>query len=182
MPDRLTKHEIDVLKMLDGKLEGEWGAWVSVCLEVLSSRGLCTPGPDYQITPAGRQILAESFFQDVKDFHEKFGLEYCGRPRHLPVDTMEFRLKFLGEELQEYALSVTLEDQLDALVDLVYVALGTAYLHGFDFDEAWCRVHAANMKKVRAAPDGSDSKRGSSHDVVKPPGWQPPDLSDLVQL
>jgi len=36
------------------------------------------------------------------------------------------------------------------------------------------------MKKVRAATDGSDSKRGSSLDVVKPEGWIAPDLSDLV--
>jgi len=70
-------------------------------------------------------------------------------------------------------------DQLDALVDLAYVVLGTAFMHGFDFNEAWRRVHAANMQKVRAtSPDVS--KRNSSLDVVKPEGWTPPDLSDLT--
>jgi predicted HAD superfamily Cof-like phosphohydrolase len=102
----------------------------------------------------------------------------------------------LQEELNEYKKSVAMgagsqlldpdnvhshmAQALDGLVDLVYVALGTAYLHGFDFREAWRRVHFANMNKVRASQDGSDSKRGSSYDVIKPPGWRPPDHSDLV--
>jgi hypothetical protein len=34
------------------------------------------------------------------------------------------------------------------------------------------------MLKVRAAV-ASDSLRNSTHDVVKPPGWSPPDLEDL---
>jgi len=88
----------------------------------------------------------------------------------------------MKEELDEYRESVfvgDLEGQLDALVDLVYVALGTAYLQGFDFNEAFRRVHEANMKKVRARQK-SDSKRASSYDVVKPVGWTPPDLSDLT--
>jgi predicted HAD superfamily Cof-like phosphohydrolase len=134
-------------------------------------------------------------FDDIIQFHEKFALTYDGPPRALPDDLLSFRYQFMHEELSEYdsasAVDVIQEEgvgpaadlakQLDALVDLVYVALGTAYLHGFDFDEAWRRVHEANMKKVRAAPDGSNSARKSSHDVVKPPGWTPPDLSDLVE-
>lgn len=141
-------------------------------------------------------------FADIREFHEKFELVYEGPPRALPIDLLKFRTKFLYEEVDEYdenstfltdALDKSKPDipdevdditqslalQLDALVDLVYVAVGTAYLHGFDFNEAWRRVHAANMKKVRAQK-ASDSKRGSTHDVVKPAGWTPPDHSDLV--
>ena len=117
--------------------------------------------------------------KDIKEFHEKFGLAYNGRPRDLSKELSDFRVHFMLEELDEYRDSNHLVDKLDALVDLVYVALGTAYLHGFDFDEAWRRVHEANMKKVRAEV-ATDSKRGSTFDVVKPDGWAPPDLSDLV--
>ena len=120
-----------------------------------------------------------NFYSDIKEFHEKFGLTYTDGPRFLPEDLSGFRTKFMQEELDEYGTPI-LEKQLDALVDLVYVALGTAYLHGFDFDEAWKRVHEANMKKVKAKADGSDSLRKSAHDVVKPLGWTAPDLSDLV--
>lgn len=149
--------------------------------------------------------------RDIRDFHEKFGLEYNGRPRGLPPDLAEFRRRFLLEELDEYrkethrleyyllmllanAGTLTVEDKaeftkqviesmangLDGLVDLVYVAIGTAYLHGFDFEEAWRRVHEANMKKIRVE-NVSDSKRGSTFDVVKPEGWVAPDLTDLIK-
>lgn len=121
-------------------------------------------------------------FALIKEFHTKFKLEYAGKPRSLPRDLGHFRMDFMEEELSEYAHAVghqDLEKQLDALVDLVYVAVGTAYLQGFDFNEAFKRVHEANMKKVRAV-DVKDSKRRSVYDVIKPEGWTPPDLSDLV--
>ena len=146
------------------------------------------------------------WLKDIRDFHEKFGIEYNGKPRALPENLRHFRTQFKQEELDEYsdhgtALSVLLdpnvpapeadraeithqlEGQLDALVDLMYVTLGSVYLQGFGpiFDEAWNRVHAANMAKVRAQADASDSKRGSSFDVVKPPGWAPPSHTDLVE-
>ena len=123
------------------------------------------------------------FWKDIKDFHEKFGLKYEGKPRTLPNELRVFRIDFMDEEISEYAMASAqkdLHDQLDALVDLVYVALGTATLHGFNFPEAWRRVHEANMKKVRAT-DIKDSKRRSIYDVIKPLGWEPPDLSDLVK-
>lgn len=127
--------------------------------------------------------MTKTVFSDICDFHEKFGLGYNGPPRELPYHLQIFRLDFLQEELYEYKDAVKYgekEKALDALVDLVYVAVGTAYLHGFDFQTAWDRVHSANMKKVRAASAG-ESKRNSTHDVVKPPGWVAPDLSDLVE-
>lgn len=145
---------------------------------------------------------AEEMFQDIAEFHRRFGLEYKGPPRALPLDLGVFRTGFIAEELSEYVSpkqehhdrlvglvksyyedmrhGVTLEKQFDALIDMVYVAMGTAYLQGFAFDEGWRRVHEANMKKVRAM-DASHSTRNSTHDVVKPPGWTPPDLSDLVK-
>lgn len=86
-----------------------------------------------------------------------------------------------------------LEKVLDGYVDLFYVALGSIRLHGLHtgspkfapyayvsrLEHAFNRVHAANMSKERATST-SVSKRGSPYDVVKPEGWQPPDLKDLV--
>ncbi len=149
-------------------------------------------------------------FEQVAEFHLKFGLEYQGAPRELASDMALFRIGFMIEELGEYALasgftllSERLEtlhgmvksglfknrydnrdrvfhNQLDALVDLVYVANGTAYLHGFNLDGAYNVVHEANMKKVRVERL-EDSKRGSKYDVVKPEGWLPPDLSAYLK-
>jgi len=123
-----------------------------------------------------------SYYTDIAAFHHKFELEYNGKPRQLPSGLQKFRSEFMMEELVEYDQAVNAKDlveQLDALVDLVYVALGTAYMQGFDFDEAWRRVHEANMKKVRAK-SADDSKRHTAADVVKPEGWQKPDLRNLV--
>ena len=124
--------------------------------------------------------------KDIEEFHKKFCLDYDGPPRELPQELGAFRFRFMDEELQEYStadLAGDLEGQLDALVDLCYVAMGTAYLQGFTperFAEAWSRVHAANMSKVRTKRE-EDSKRGSTYDVVKPQGWTPPVLSDLCK-
>lgn len=125
-----------------------------------------------------------SQFEMVREFMVKFGLDYEGPPRELPNKMAQFRLKFLEEELTEYYRAWSahdLEGQLDALVDLVYVALGTARLHGFDFDEAFERVHYANMRKERSASNIVNAERGSSFDVIKPPDWKQADLSDLVR-
>lgn len=137
--------------------------------------------------------MIRDFVADIEEFHKKFELEYNGKPRLLPNELRWFRERFLNEELNEYRLNWNdidmsdkadiahrLENGLDALVDLVYVAIGTAYLHGFDFRTAWRRVHEANMKKVRVNK-AELSKRGSSYDVVKPTEWTPPSHIDLVE-
>ena len=132
-----------------------------------------------------------------------------GMPGPLSTDLAKIRANFMLEELMEYAHScgleleiqdgeatfvpaspafLNLEGSLDALVDLTYVVTGTALFHGFGnrhsegrtiFGEAWHRVHQANMRKMRAS-HASQSKRGTSFDVIKPEGWIAPKLLDLV--
>jgi len=136
-----------------------------------------------------------TYYQDLVAFHNKYDIMYDGRPRLLPRDLRTFRSTFLEEELSEYLTAVShaeiavhkgedpaihLADALDALVDLVYVAIGTAVFHGFDFPEAWRRVHHANMTMKRRANDAGESKRASAYDVVKLPTFTPPDHLDLV--
>jgi predicted HAD superfamily Cof-like phosphohydrolase len=131
------------------------------------------------------KFLMPSPIEDIKDFHEKFGLDYDGPPRLLDPQLSSFREDFMEEELREYRWAISdgnLERAFDALLDLKYVLLGTAYLHGLGIDrwtKGWNRVHNANMGKTRAERS-TDSKRGSTFDVVKPDGWVAPDLSDLV--
>lgn len=130
-----------------------------------------------------------SNFDDVGDFHRKFGLHnttHGGDGVVWPADAqlIEFRLKFLHEELAELEhgwMRDDLPQMFDALIDLVYVAMGTAHLLGLPWAAGWNEVQRANMQKVRAEPDGSNSKRGSGFDVVKPPGWVPPDLEPLLR-
>lgn len=121
-----------------------------------------------------------SIFRKVAEFQEKFGLSYSGLPRTLNAEERRLKLIHLQEELDEFSDAIELEDELDALVDIIYVAVGTAYRMGLPLEEAFNRVHEANMRKVRA-DTAQDSKRGSAFDIVKPAGWTPADLKDLVK-
>lgn len=147
------------------------------------------------------------FVDDVAAFAEKFGIAYRGLPRALPREWHDFRMKFMREELNEYKLAADeidyaiefgprfpaghpaadvaafLEKQLDALQDLVYVAIGTMLLHGFTPDtirESWRRIQEANMAKVKAA-DATERASKPGMDIVKPPGWTAPTHRDLVE-
>jgi predicted HAD superfamily Cof-like phosphohydrolase len=124
-------------------------------------------------------VSPPDYVADVAAFQRKFGLAYDGPPRALEREDFKLRLKLMAEELAEWESAGLRAEQLDALVDLAYVVIGTALAQGFDFAEAWRRVHEANMRKVRAV-SAADSKRGSASDVVKPPGWEAPDLRDLA--
>lgn len=128
-----------------------------------------------------------SFFTDVGEFHRAFDLPHSADgkpPTALTSDDLAFRIAFMMEELTEFTRAASQHDlagMLDALVDLVYVACGTAHLKRLPFDEAWAAVHAANMRKVRAeSADDPRSKRGHSLDVVKPIGWVAPDIEEII--
>ncbi len=136
-------------------------------------------------------------FQDVKAFHQKFGLITHSHPGHLTKRKLKERVEFLLEELQEFSeacglvvagdldgrASVAehggdqdLSGQADALVDLVYVALGTAVMLGLPWEALWDDVQRANMAKERKI-----THRGHKVDVGKPEGWQPPMTQLILQ-
>lgn len=120
---------------------------------------------------------------DVWCFNCKFDLPRPKTPQLLDSYTFHFREGFLREELDEFYTAhqhADLAGAADALVDLVYVALGTAIMMGLPWQALWDEVQRANMSKVRAA-SAEDSKRGSTLDVVKPPGWVAPDISAVLR-
>lgn len=124
-------------------------------------------------------------FDDVGAFHSRFGLpnvlDSPINPHLLDDDVYKFRIDFMAEELTEFEDAHKAGDlalAADALIDLVYVVMGTAHLMGLPWKELWNEVQRANMEKVRA-PDAESSKRHHHFDVIKPEGWQPPDI-DMV--
>lgn len=124
-----------------------------------------------------------NMFAAVYAFQKKMGFPMPERSTELPREVFEFRARFLDEELQELLVAYEehdLEKQFDALLDIVYVALGTALLMGlWSWDTGFKRVHDANMKKE---PGRKESRPGSlpGYDCRKPDGWQAPVLRDLV--
>jgi predicted HAD superfamily Cof-like phosphohydrolase len=122
-------------------------------------------------------------FNMVAAFHEKYELEPTPQPDFPIQEIGELKNVHLQEELDEIKKALAegnLEEYFDGLIDLVYVALGAAYLAGLPFNEGFKRVHDANMKKVRALRT-EDSKRGSTYDIVKPAGFVAPTLTDLIR-
>lgn len=124
---------------------------------------------------------------NVYEFHNKFDLP-LGKTDELlnDVKAQEFRVKFLEEELEELKEALLDKDRVkafDALLDLAYVAYGTALFMGVDpaqWSAGMRAVHNCNMAKVRVK-NSDDSKRGSSFDVKKPEGWTGPE-SQLEEI
>ncbi len=115
-----------------------------------------------------------SMVKDVDTFLNKFNLKYDGGPRRLPSKVRLERSRHMTEELTEYMKAESIEDEFDALIDLVYIAIGTARMQGLNFELGFIRVHQANMRKVKG---GKDVFKGG---VKKPNDWQKPYLKDLV--
>jgi len=116
--------------------------------------------------------------RDLMAFNNRFELLIKHEPGHLSMELLRERVNHMQEELDELkraALSQDLAGQADALVDLVYVAKGTAVMMGLPWKELWNEVQLANMRKV---PQTTARMR---HDVVKPPGWRPPNIEGTLK-
>jgi len=118
--------------------------------------------------------------EDTKELNEKF-LKLGYKPTYDEV-VMQQRIEFIEEEFTELVAAVYEDNQaeaLDALVDIVVMAMGTAWAMSWDFETAWNKVHKANMEKyaVRGKADGN---RIVICKLVKPPSWVHPDLQDCV--
>jgi len=121
--------------------------------------------------------------KDIDNFHKKYGFEKNEKVG-IPDDNelVNFRTSFLMEELAEYTNAITKKDAagaLDALVDIVYIALGTAWLFNLPFEKAWKEVQKANMSKIRAKD--KTGKRGTKFDVIKPKDWKAPNIERIVE-
>lgn len=126
-------------------------------------------------------------FKDVGAFHHKFDLEHtaCSSmacpvnepgPKEVSTGLLEFRLKFLLEELKEigeacgYELGPALHGRdveffvvdekpidhakaFDGLLDLAYVTFGMAHVLGYPWQAGWDEVQRANITKERCGID-----------------------------
>lgn len=119
-----------------------------------------------------------SYMDYVKFMHNRFGI--TAKDVKFTPDEKIFRIIAMQEELDEYKEAETPEDELDALVDLVVFALGTAERQGWSdvFGVAFERVMNANMQKMLG---GNEKRNDFELDLVKPEGWQAPDLTDLIE-
>jgi predicted HAD superfamily Cof-like phosphohydrolase len=65
-------------------------------------------------------------------------------------------------------------EQLDALVDILVVTIGAIRAAGWDGEGAWQEVMRTNFAKID--PDTGKVRKREDGKVLKPEGWQAPEL------
>ncbi|WP_432030403.1 MazG nucleotide pyrophosphohydrolase domain-containing protein [Streptomyces sp. 1222.5] len=117
----------------------------------------------------------------VREFHRVFGLDTRSTPAEVAPELAAHRGELLAEEAAEVA-EVAVEGPLDRLAhelaDVVYVAYGTALVHGIDLDQVIAEIHRANMSKL--GPDGQVARRADGK-VLKGEHYRAPDVSAVLR-
>ena len=127
--------------------------------------------------------MSANWILDIEDMHIKFGVNDAINkltPDQLK-QFLEFRIKFLQEELDEMSDAKSADDVVDALIDLCVVAITTLDAYQVDSYEAWDRVLAANMAKESGVNPNRFNPLGLP-DLIKLPGWVAPTHQDNVGL
>ena len=119
-------------------------------------------------------------WQEVADFHTAFGVPVGSSPQALSAERALERAGFMREEVDEFLEAQSLAGQADAMIDLIYFALGTLVEMGVRPQALFDIVHNANMQKLW--PDGQPRYREGDRKVVKPAGWQDPEPLLLAAL
>jgi predicted HAD superfamily Cof-like phosphohydrolase len=116
------------------------------------------------------RALDQAFFQ-VMEFHRAFGHPFADKPAQLSPDRINARAEWMREEIRELEEATDLVDQADAVIDLMYFAIGTMVEMGVKPQHLFEIVHQANMEKLW--PDGQPRYREDGK-VRKPEGWRDP--------
>ena len=94
-------------------------------------------------------------WNDVREFHEKFGHPCPDAPRMLDKKRSLSRAKWMNEEVAEFLVAEDIYEQADAMIDLMYFALGT-------------------MVEMGLEPDGKPHYNPKDGKVIKPDTWEDP--------
>lgn len=122
----------------------------------------------------------ETEFQIQQRVYEKFGLGYKGPPRRLSDEEKVFFASCLMEEAREFSEAESIEDDYDAVLDIITFGYDILIRMGLPFREGFVEVAKANLKK-EVAGVRKKSKRCWELDLIKPTGWTPPNLSKIVK-
>jgi len=82
------------------------------------------------------------------------------------------------EEQGEWKDAKNPVDDLDAIVDQIWVLIGLAESLGYDLGGAWNEVARSNLAKIDKAT-GTVQKREDGK-ILKPDGWTPPNLVPFI--
>lgn len=124
-----------------------------------------------------------AWVRNIAEMHTKFGVNPViqNLDKEKLQAFLEFRIKFLQEELTEMKDAKSADDVVDALIDLCVVAIGTLDAFEVNSDLAWDRVHEKNMEKTPGIKASRPNPLGLP-DLIKPEGWTAPTHIDNVGL
>lgn len=94
------------------------------------------------------------------------------------LDQYQMYCNLIREEFDELVASNNAVDDLDALIDIIVVAIGAIHSLGADAEGAWKEVMSTNFAKIDKLT-GKVRKREDGK-VLKPVGWSPPNLKPFV--
>ena len=87
--------------------------------------------------------------------------------------------RLIQEEVEELEQATDMEAELDALIDILVVTIGAIHSMGADAEGAWDEVMKTNAAKIDL--DTGLVRRRDDGKILKPDGWQPPQLSRFLR-
>lgn len=84
----------------------------------------------------------------------------------------------IEEEFIELKDAYDMEQELDALIDILVVTIGAIHSAGFDAEGAWKEVMKTNFAKIDK--DTGKVRKREDGKVLKPVGWTPPNLKPFL--
>lgn len=99
----------------------------------------------------------------------------------LNLDQFQMYCNLIAEEMGELSQAITSDNSvetLDALIDILVVTIGAIHSIGADAEGAWKEVMRTNFAKID--PETGKVRKREDGKVLKPEGWQPPNLRPLL--
>jgi predicted HAD superfamily Cof-like phosphohydrolase len=139
-------------------------------------------------------------FNQVKEFHATFRHPIGASPILPEAEEKVLRYEMLTEEVNELYAACSAAEYADAIVDILYVALGAAVsagISGEKLDAMFAEVHRSNMSKLWSTTDiewnlpqdwpvehvgnGSYIVKNSFGKIMKPPTYSPANLTPILE-
>lgn len=117
-------------------------------------------------------------FMQVREFQQLFGHPVADFPTLMDPARVAVRSKWMRSELDEFEdpEKQTVKDQCDAMIDLIYFALGTMVEIGVLPQPVMDIVHIeGNMKKLHLIDGVLQVVKDEDGKTVKPAGWVAPE-------
>lgn len=127
--------------------------------------------------------MSTNWINDIAEMHAKYGVNEKVNKFNANklADFLQFRIRFLQEELTELQNAQSGDDAVDALIDLCVVAIGTLDAFNINSAAAWDEVLKANMQKEVGIKASRPNPLGLP-DLIKPEGWKSPSHINNIGL